>query len=562
MYSQVLHSIWLQSLGNAIIHSLWQSLILLIFYKLFLLTFRKMKPAGKHNLSVLLVIASFVWFVFTFFEILLTNDTPTIIEEGLAIERIHSIIPALSANTSVILSLAYLTMLVFMVTRLIMNVRQASDWKHATLFKPGQRWIEFTNHSAALLKISRKVSIWVSESIRTPFTTGFLKPVILLPVTCLTHLTPTQIEAIIVHELSHIKRNDYLINLLLSVIETVLFFNPAVFILMQNIRNERENCCDDLVLEHNYEPENYARALLELSKNEVRVESFALSAVSKKNLLLSRIKRITGNEASESKDFYRRILVYFVIIGLLFGASPFLPSLEKRLFAQRNVTLTPGVITLAGNNIQDIVNRPEPKTEVISSGEKQQQSVKKEKTVTVKVKILKSKTLEQPEVIPIIPEESKAEINKPETQHKFEIVSGKPVDEKMKKAWEMIGEFEKKYRKKWKGDKEYDHGGERMIKGYFMPRTGEGFAGNFNGRTKMDKVKIDSMVKAGMEMMLSIDSLRVIANNTVKGFSLGNRNSKSHSRQSFNYEPTERYRYFYPQSRKGEYRRPLRKADI
>ena len=77
---------------------------------------------------------------------------------------------------------------------------------------------------------------------------GWLNPVVLLPASALSGLTPTQIEALLAHELAHVRRHDYLVNLLQSVVETLLFYHPAVWWVSAHVRAEREHCCDDLAV--------------------------------------------------------------------------------------------------------------------------------------------------------------------------------------------------------------------------------------------------------------------------------------------------------------------------
>ena len=131
--------------------------------------------------------------------------------------------------------------------------------------------------------ISRKVSVWISQHIDVPATIGFIKPVILIPFASLNNLSGDQLEAIILHELSHIKRNDYLINIMVAVIETILFFNPFVVLLSKVIKRERENCCDDFVLQYRYDPHSYAYALLRLEQSRATNLKLAIGAVSGKN---------------------------------------------------------------------------------------------------------------------------------------------------------------------------------------------------------------------------------------------------------------------------------------
>jgi hypothetical protein len=156
------------------------------------------------------------------------------------------------------------------------------------------------------------VQIWLSSVVDTPVTLGIIKPVILLPVAVVNHLSLKQAEAIILHELNHIRRNDYLVNLLIACIDVIMFFNPFARLLTNSIRKERENCCDDMVLQFRYEPATYARALLSLEQNRVSTNALALAATGKdKYFLLNRVKRILGNE-QVGNPFNQKLVAYLL----------------------------------------------------------------------------------------------------------------------------------------------------------------------------------------------------------------------------------------------------------
>ncbi len=143
------------------------------------------------------------------------------------------------------------------------------------------------------LNISRRVGLVTGEKTGVPFTAGFLKPVIYFPVTAFNSLTTEQAEAILLHELAHIRRNDYLVNLIQKAMEMVLFFNPVCWSLGAEIRREREFCCDDLVVAHTSDPHAYAHGLFILEQ-QLAFAGPALSATGQKSgTLLERIKRIT-----------------------------------------------------------------------------------------------------------------------------------------------------------------------------------------------------------------------------------------------------------------------------
>ena len=96
------------------------------------------------------------------------------------------------------------------------------------------------------LRVSRPVKLLASQIAHVPMAIGWLRPVILLPISVMTGLDEDQLRAILAHELAHIRRYDYLVNILQSAIEVLLFYHPAVWWLSHRIRAERENCCDDL----------------------------------------------------------------------------------------------------------------------------------------------------------------------------------------------------------------------------------------------------------------------------------------------------------------------------
>jgi len=114
------------------------------------------------------------------------------------------------------------------------------------------------------LKLSRAVRLLQSAAVEVPTALGWLRPIILLPACALTGLAPLQLEAVLAHELAHIRRGDFLVNLLQSLVEVVLFYHPAVWWLSSRIRAERELCCDDVAAVLCGDPLILARALTDL----------------------------------------------------------------------------------------------------------------------------------------------------------------------------------------------------------------------------------------------------------------------------------------------------------
>jgi beta-lactamase regulating signal transducer with metallopeptidase domain len=151
------------------------------------------------------------------------------------------------------------------------------------------------------LRVSRPVRLCESILVEVPTVIGWLRPVILMPTSALTGLSPAQLEALLAHELGHIKRYDYLVNLLQTAVETLLFYHPAVWWLSSQIRQEREHCCDDLAVATCGNMLIYARALAELE--HLRGVAPRLAVAASGGVLLRRIQRLVGNPARPSHRF-------------------------------------------------------------------------------------------------------------------------------------------------------------------------------------------------------------------------------------------------------------------
>ena len=187
------------------------------------------------------------------------------------------------------------------------------------------------------LGIRRRVSVFLSHHVKSPLTVGYLKPIILIPFACLNNLSCEQVEAVILHELAHIKRSDYLINMLLSVIEVVLFFNPFAQLISRHIKRERENSCDDWVLQFQYNASNYAQALLTLATfNKNFVSSFTMNAVDQKQSLLIRVKRMI--EKKDRTFNYRNQLITLLGLAILMSVMALItPERKQQNVASANM---------------------------------------------------------------------------------------------------------------------------------------------------------------------------------------------------------------------------------
>ena len=153
-------------------------------------------------------------------------------------------------------------------------------------------WSARLDRLRARLGVSSPVRLLSSASATVPMVIGWMRPVVLVPAGLLMGLSASQLEAILAHELAHIRRHDYLVNLLQNIVETLFFYHPAVWWVSDQVRREREHCCDDLAAEMCGNALDYARALTALA--ELRQTSGALGLAATGGSLVGRIARLAG----------------------------------------------------------------------------------------------------------------------------------------------------------------------------------------------------------------------------------------------------------------------------
>ncbi|MCH7408751.1 M48 family metalloprotease [Belliella sp. DSM 111904] len=157
------------------------------------------------------------------------------------------------------------------------------------------KWEKTLDQYVKKLKIDRTIRIFESKFISTPLTFGILKPIILIPTGLIFQLSSVQVEAIIAHELAHIKRHDFLVNILQSMMEMVFFFHPVFWWINGVIRTERENVCDDIAVQLGVAPRALAEALVTCTNYSIEASpQLTLAATSRNTPTLDRIKRIMG----------------------------------------------------------------------------------------------------------------------------------------------------------------------------------------------------------------------------------------------------------------------------
>ncbi len=216
----------------------------------------------------------------------------------------------------------------------LLSVRLILEWLRArrlvtrSASRAREHWQAAARRLSLALGVRHAVQLLESAAVEVPSVVGLVRPAILLPASTLTGLTPAQLEMILAHELAHIGRHDFLVNLLQAVVETLLFYHPAVWWISRRVRIERENCCDDLAVAVCGNPLQYARALTRLE--ELRARALPIAASANGGSLFERIRRIVGGSTRAAGPAVRGVAALAVLSSVLLAiAAPSFPAIGE-----------------------------------------------------------------------------------------------------------------------------------------------------------------------------------------------------------------------------------------
>ena len=249
-------------------------------------------------------------------------------------DRVRSFVRAANDALPVIVTV-WLAGVAILSLRLILAWLRARRLVARGATRAREHWQAAARRLSDALGVRHAVRLLESAAVEVPSVIGLVRPVILLPASALTGLTPAQLEMILAHELAHIRRHDFLVNLLQAVVETLLFYHPAVWWVSRQIRIERENCCDDLAVAVCGDPVHYARALTRLE--ELRAPALRIAVSAAGGSLFQRVRRLVGGTTRSTGLAVRGATALAVLAGVLlaFAAQSFSaigrhePALER-----------------------------------------------------------------------------------------------------------------------------------------------------------------------------------------------------------------------------------------
>nr|WKN39214.1 carboxypeptidase-like regulatory domain-containing protein [Tunicatimonas sp. TK19036] len=326
-----------EALGMTILHSLWQGFLLMLALGLFLRFGKSLTPATRFSVAFITLLLLLTAFVGTFYQqwslvapvtispsltetlpAEITKTAPVVLNP--TVEQLTVTEPdrweALFSHLTIMapwLAWVWLVGSLIFIIRLANGLVQNRQLQSDTISLPAD-WPQRFGKLMARLQIRQSVRVESTERTKVPLTIGWIKPVILIPVSLLTSLPTDQVEAIMVHELAHIKRQDYLWNLIQSAAEVVLFYHPVYWYISSVLERERELACDALTVATTRQPRTYAQALLEIAaRASAPIPTQSLAASGKRGLL-SRIQQIMNPDAPRKNI---SVLPFLLLLSML-----------------------------------------------------------------------------------------------------------------------------------------------------------------------------------------------------------------------------------------------------
>ncbi|MBD1397307.1 M48 family metalloprotease [Pontibacter sp. JH31] len=328
------------ALGWALLHSLWQGALTALVLALLLILLNRHSAKVRYTVSLLGLATVLVLFVFTFVRVYSSEEVAassigSMVAYSTQVKETATMsTPALprfidsgkvyfETHLPLLVSIWLLGLLV-MTLRFLGGLAYIQRLRNYRTQALGAHWQETLAQVKQSMGVRHGVQLVESALVQVPMAIGYFKPVILFPIGAVTGLSQRQVEAVLAHELAHVLRHDYLLNILQQIVETVFFFHPAVWWMSGVVRIEREHCCDDLAVKACGDSVTYARALAQLETLRMpATPAYALALTGNKGSLLSRVKRLVS-AADLRPSFGEGFVAALVVVGgfmlLSFGA--------------------------------------------------------------------------------------------------------------------------------------------------------------------------------------------------------------------------------------------------
>jgi bla regulator protein blaR1 len=352
LFNQILADKTIHSLCWMLIHSLWQGFLLTVLVGFIMVFTRQSKAIIRYNLLVASLLIFFVCIMGTGVYVFMNPDNmDTQIFLQLFDKQNDSnfsdtqsqnilllgIIDFLNQNAGIIVNI-WLFFILFSCLLSVRDISSIIQIRHKKIASVEDFWEQRVRELSIKIQISKPVQFLQSGIAQVPMVVGHFKPVILFPIGLISAISAEEIEAILIHELAHIKRNDYLVNIFQRVLEVIFFFNPCVWWVSSLIKIERENCCDDFAISLTNNKRTYIQALVSFQEFHLQKPVLAMGFINPKNRLLKRVLRIVENKNKSLNDFEKTFVTFCLSI---FGAVVFMSfQVTEPVLQTKTVTTT------------------------------------------------------------------------------------------------------------------------------------------------------------------------------------------------------------------------------
>ncbi len=343
--NQLLPTQLIEALGWTILHSIWQGAVLAILLTLTWIVLRKNSSQVRYFVATTALFTLFLVAAITFVslywnfsgnelalppapspsEIILPTPTPFQMTaptpENLSFWANFQ--QYFEGHLPLIVSMWLLGVVVLML-RFLGGIAYLQRLKHYQNSPVAAQWQGTLRYLSAQIGVKQKVQLLESALVKVPMVIGYLKPVILMPLGTLAGLPMAQIESILAHELAHIRRHDYLVNILQSLVDITLFFNPFAWWISECVREERENCCDDIALQATGDVLTFAKTLANLEALRLDSPQLSMTFTGKRGSLKQRIQRIIygkSQRATFSEGFFSGLVLVFCLAVVSYQAK-------------------------------------------------------------------------------------------------------------------------------------------------------------------------------------------------------------------------------------------------
>ena len=324
----------IDNITHTVIQSTWQGAIIAIVTFILFQWKGKQSPIIKYRIALLGVSSLFICALVTFLSSYMTGVTTDTSLVASNISEWTANVIMLDEGTLTLSNTWIGYLWIFGVT--VFSIKFLMDIGIVQYIKYSAIENEESDQYKSILnsmqnELNTSVVLKVSKIVKAPVTIGFFKPIILFPIGMLTQLTLTEVDSILRHEMAHIVRKDYLINIIQSMMEIVLFYHPLVWWLSRVAREEREYCCDDAALTNTFEALDYAKTLVRIQELVIQQrQTLAMSFADQS--LMNRIKRIMNLPKSNRNMREKLIAITAVLALLVFASKDMIASVTDKIW--------------------------------------------------------------------------------------------------------------------------------------------------------------------------------------------------------------------------------------